>query len=103
MSTMASMMRALTSVAPQENSTRTSTPRAAKNSRVVRTNSVATTPPASCSISVIPLSAGTASTQRAGRSVARLYCNSATSTTSAPVSRTQSWPVMPQSTTPSST
>ena len=67
MSTIASMIRALTSVAPQENSTRTSTPRAAKKSRVVRTSSVATTPPASCSTSVTGLSAGTASTQRAGQ------------------------------------
>jgi len=71
-STIASMIRALTSVAPQLNSTRTSMPRAAKNSRVVRTSSVAITPPSSCSSSRTLDSAGTASTQRAGRLVALL-------------------------------
>ena len=93
----------MTSVAPHEYSTLTSTPAASKNARVVRTSSDATMVPSRSRSSRTGLSSGTATTHDAGFEVALEYRSSVTSTTSLSFSTTQSWPQTPTSMTPSST
>ena len=103
-STMASARRGgFTSVAPQENSTLAVTPWRSKYLRVRCTTSVAMRLPCRSATAVTGESLGTQSTQRLGRRLTLANTNSAISATSAPVSSTQSWPVMPASKTPCST
>ena len=92
---------AFTSVAPHENSTSAVTPCSASQRFVRFTTSVAIRLPSRSLTERMSESSGTASTQRTGRIDAFEYTRSATTWTSAPVSATQSSPVIPASNTPS--
>jgi hypothetical protein len=94
----------LASVAPYEKWTSTSMPRSSKNCLVTTGNSVVIRLPGAISrAEETAESSGTASTIRTKPVPVLAYGSSATSITSAPLSRTQSWPDMPISKKPSCT